>query len=183
MFLPRLVDRYLLLPLALLAFAFCSRHARAEDLRFQLGQHWVQIISPTENWVDANKDTTWYSGNTPDETVWLSTSMFDWLTDERLKTWLPRHLESFGYNVKFDWTTFHSAKGRVRDWNVTDYFVTGTNEQGPCEAAITVFELDEKARFVVTTGGSPANRQKHRRTVETILFTIKRSQEPILKPQ
>jgi hypothetical protein len=183
MSLPHFIDRrFLLLPLSLLAFAFSPR-ANAEDLRFQLGSHWVQAITPDNNWVDANKDTTWYSGNTPDETVWLSASMFDWLTDARLKTWLPRHLESFGTNVQFDWTTLHSAKGRVRDWNVTDYFVTGTNENGPCEVALTVFELDEKARFVVTTGGSAANRQKHRRTIETILFTIRRSQEPTLIPK
>src|SRR5215217_5875995 len=47
----------------LLTCALPSPHAGAEDLRFQLGNHWVQMITP-KNWVDANKDVTWYSGNT-----------------------------------------------------------------------------------------------------------------------
>lgn len=176
MFLPRPVDRRsLLVALALLTFAF-PRHVRADDLRLHVDQHWVQIVTPKKDWVDANLDGNWYTGNTPDETVWFSATMFDWLTEQRLKTWLPRFLDTFLVDVLIDWGTFHSAKGRIRDWNVIDYFAAGTREGAPCEIAVTVYELDEKARLVVTTGGSAADRQKHRQTIEGILATIKRSQ-------
>lgn len=55
----------------------------------------------------------------PDRTVWVSVSSFDWLTDARLKTRLPKHLESFGVEVQLDWATFHSSRGRLDEWAVT----------------------------------------------------------------
>jgi hypothetical protein len=157
--------------------ALLATHGTAGEHRFRTGQHWVQMFTP-KNWDSANQDIDWYSGTTLDETVWLSTCMLVSLTEERLKTWLPKHLESFLVNVQLDFSTFHGAKGRKGDWNVTDYFITGTTEQGPCEVAVCVFELDEKARLVVTTGGSAAHRQKHRATIESIMATIKRSTQP-----
>jgi hypothetical protein len=163
--------------LLLMAPALLALDALAEESRFQIGNHWIQMITP-KNWDSANKDINWYSGTTLDETVWLSTCVFDWLTEERLKTWLPKHLESFGINARLDLSTFRSAEGRKGDWNVTAYLVAGATDDGPCEVAVCVYELDEKARFVVTTGGSPANRRKHRQTIEGIMATIKRSTQP-----
>jgi hypothetical protein len=167
----------LLLPLLFVVLALLATHAGAGEHRFQTGNHWVQMFTP-KNWDSANQDIDWYSGTTLDETVWLSTCALDSLTDERLKAWLPKHLESFLVNVQLDFSAFQGAKGRKGDWNVTDYFVTGSTENGPCEVAVCVFELDDKARFVVTSGGSAANREKHRATIEGIMATIKRSTQP-----
>ena len=154
-------------------------HARAEDFRFAGGDGWVGLRVP-DSWEHDNLDRTWYSGFTPDRTVWVSASSFDWLTDARLKTWLPKHLESFGVEVQLDGATFHSLRGRMGEWVVTDYFVTGETAEGRCEVTICVFELDERARFVVTTGGPPAQREKYRAALREILESVRRTTAPTL---
>lgn len=163
----------------LLLFLSLGTHALAENFRFAGGDGWVAMRVP-DSWEHDNLDRTWYSGFTPDRTVWVSASSFDWLTDARLKTWLPKHLGSFGVEVQLDWATFHSSRGRLGEWAVTDYFVTGETEDGRCEVTVCVFELDERARFLVTTGGPAAQREKYRAALRGILESVERTTAPTL---
>jgi hypothetical protein len=161
----------------LLLLLALGQRSSAYECRFPTGTTWVSLSLP-DIWENDNFLNNWYSGYTPDRTVWISASVFDEVTEERIKNWLPKHLDSFGVFAQFDWATFHSARGRIGDWTVTDFFVTGRTEEGPCEISVFVFEVDETRRFVVTTGGSTANRQKHRQVIKSILASVKRTTPP-----
>jgi hypothetical protein len=156
--------------------------ARADDFRFTAGDGWVLMRVPKE-WEHDNLDRDWYSGFTPDRTVWISCHSFDWLTAERLQTWLPKHFESFGVTITLDWTTFRSAPGRLGRWSVVDCLLTGQTEDGPCQITLTIFEVDDKARFVVTTGGPPAQHAKYRAALQAILASVQRTTAPKLPGQ
>jgi hypothetical protein len=156
--------------------------ARADDFRFAAGDDWLLMRVPKE-WEHDNLDRDWYSGFTPDRTVWISCHSFDSLTSEQLKTWLPKHFWSFGVTITLDWTAFQSAPGRLGTWNVIDCFLTGQTEDGPCEVTVTIFTLNEKTRFVVTTGGPPAQRAKYRPALKGILNSVQRTTAPTLPAQ
>ena len=159
-------------PVIILWIFVLSVLSRADELRFPDLTPKVSMRFP-DGWEHDNYLNGWFSGYTPDRTVWVSAITFDSLTLERLQKWLPRHLDSFGVEAILDWKTFHSAKARVGSWRVMDGFVSGTTAEGPCEVSLCIFELDEHARFVVTYGGSPENREKYLPDIQKILATVK----------
>jgi hypothetical protein len=166
--------------LLVLLLPFLTHAGWADDFRFSPAYgrpDWIGLQVPKE-WEHDNLDIEWYSGFTPDRKVWISCEYFDALDDAQFKAWLPKHLWRFGAETKLDWMTFHAAPGRLGEWNVLDCFLTGEAEDGPVEVTVTIYAVSEKERFVVTTGGPAALREKYRAALRKIQESVRRVAAP-----
>lgn len=169
---------YRMNPILLTMFALAiPKPLAAEVVTISLPEPPTQIDLP-DGWETDNLMDQWFQGWSPDRKVWVSGVVLSKLTKEQLLKWLPLHLDTFGVTAVIDAESLKTSEAEIAKRKGTEYRMTAEIEGTSQRIYVYAVPLAPDRIFILTTGGKPEDRAKHREAVDGILNSLReRKQE------